>query len=331
MGAEEHFLRKEALIMESKRTYYHLSGFLFSVLALVFLPWGCDKKESEKKEDSKVEAEAAEKKREEMRKKVEADTKTREDSRTGITWVEIKGGNFQMGSETGLENEKPVRKVNINTVWMAKTQVTVAQYKKCVEAKKCSAPLTGPGQLNWDQSGRDDHPVNGVNWDQARDYCRWAGGRLPSEAEWEYVAKSRGKPFEYPWGKKEPTCDLAVMDDDGEGCGKGTTWPVCSKPKGNTEQGLCDMAGNVWEWVEDDYHGSYDCDENPKARFCEKGGKLPSDGSAWVDSPRGRYRLLRGGGFNNGIASMLRVESRNVVDPTLRSDYAGFRCAMDAQ
>ena len=116
--------------------------------------------------------------------------------------------------------------------------------------------------------------MNCLDWQQAVDFCAWAGGRLPSEAEWEYAARSGGpsSSYKYPWGNDAATCTYAVMDDGGYGCGTGRTWSVCSKPAGNTSQGLCDMSGNVWEWVEDWYHGDYT--------------GAPTDGSAWVSPTR---------------------------------------------
>jgi formylglycine-generating enzyme required for sulfatase activity len=102
------------------------------------------------------------------------------------------------------------------------------------------------------------------------------------------------------------------MDDGGNGCGTGRTWSVCSKTAGNTVQGLCDMAGNVWEWVEDDYHFDYT--------------GAPTDGSAWVDSPRDSLRVFRGGCFGN-VAGALRAASRLGVDPSVTNVYLGFRCA----
>ena len=85
---------------------------------------------------------------------------------------------------------------------------------------------------------------------------------MPSESEWEYAARSGGQDIDYPWGNEEATCDYAVMDDDthSSGCDTGRTWAVCGRSvDGDTDQGLCDMSGNVWEWVQDWYHGCYDC------------------------------------------------------------------------
>jgi iron(II)-dependent oxidoreductase len=196
---------------------------------------------------------------------------------------------------------------------MTKTQVTVEQYKACVDAGVCTAPDTGD-YCNWGQSDRGKHPINCVDWHQAQAYAKWAGGRLPTEAEWEYAARSGGRDWKYPWGNENATCERAVMYDGDLGCGRESTWPVCSKPRGNTTHGLCDMAGNVWEWVQDWYHDSY------------KGA--PTDGSAW-EKPTGSSRVDRGGSWGNGAGSV-RAAIRNHASPGYRHDTLGFRLARDS-
>jgi formylglycine-generating enzyme required for sulfatase activity len=231
-------------------------------------------------------------------------------------WVTISGGTFQMGSTSGQSNETPVHQVTVPAFQMTETEVTVAQYEVCVnEGGACSAPGTDI-YCNWNDTGYEDHPVNCVDWQQAVDFCTWAGGRLPSEAEWEYAARSTGpsSSYEYPWGNATATCSYAVMEGGGYGCGTGRTWAVCSKPAGNTVQGLCDMAGNVYEWVQDWYHGDYT--------------GAPTDGSAWL-IPTGSERVMRGGSLYN-VALHVRAANRYHDDPSYQNYYLGFRCARDA-
>ncbi len=246
----------------------------------------------------------------------------------GVEWVRIPGGSFNMGSEDedSWDSEQPVHRVTVPTFEMAKTQVTVEQYKACVDAGACTAPDTGD-YCNWGQSDRGKHPINCVNWHQAQAYAKWAGGRLPTEAEWEYAARSGGRDWKYPWGDENATCERAVMYDGGFGCGRESTWPVCSKPRGNTTQGLCDMAGNVWEWVQDWFHYSYQ--------------GAPTDGSAW-EKPTGPVVLFRGGSWYlgarwvraaerggnwNRISRYVGEDSRAPPQPGYRSADVGFRLA----
>ena len=231
----------------------------------------------------------------------------------GISMVHFSQGQFIMGCENEEGDEKPVHTVTVPTFWMSKSEVTVGQYKACVNAGVCSAPDTGE-HCNWGNSGREGHPVNCVDWHQARAFARWAGGRLPTEAEWEYAARSGGKVRKYPWVGEPATCSHAVMDDGGNGCGQGrTTWPVCSKPSGNTEQGLCDMAGNVWEWVEDVYTDSY--------------SSAPTDGTARTTG--GALRVRRGGSWFN-TAGRLRVANRGRDSPGVRGSDLGFRLTVQS-
>lgn len=227
-----------------------------------------------------------------------------------VDWVRIVGGHFGMGAN-GLEaypDERPVHDVMVRTFEIARSEVTVGQYKKCVRAGACTEPATDQ-QCNWGESGRDDHPVNCVDFDQASAYAKWVGGRLPTEAEWEFAARG-GASQKWPWGDKPATCKEAVISDGGDGCGKARTWPVCSKKDGNTPSGLCDMSGNVIEWVQDNYHDSYE--------------KAPSDGSAWLGKEA--HRMSRGGSWYSE-SRLTRATVRFHYDPRRRLSTVGFRVA----
>ena len=241
--------------------------------------------------------------------------------KAGLVWVRISGGSFRMGSTEGSSSEKPVHGVQVSSFSLLKSEVTVAQYGVCVKVGACSQPDTSSSYCNWGKAGRGRHPLNCVDWKQARKFCGWAGGRLPSEAEWEYAARSGGKARKYPWGNEAATCSRAVMDDgktkgsagtETGGCGEDRTWPVCSKPSGNSAQGLCDLAGNVWEWVEDCWHTSYT--------------GAPSSGEAWTSNCSDAYRVIRGGCWGN-VAGYLRAAYRLRFTPGDRYRSLGFRCA----
>jgi cysteine-rich repeat protein len=231
----------------------------------------------------------------------------------GMTWISIPAGSFDMGSTSGDSDEQPVHSVDVPAFQMTETEVTIEQYGQCVAQGPCSEPDMGDVDCNWLEPGRESHPVNCVTWSQADDFCSWAGGRLPTEAEWEYAATSAGQNITYPWGNTLADCTYAVMEEPVDGCGTGHTWEVCSKTPGNTDQGLCDMAGNVWEWVQDSYHTSY--------------LGAPDDGSAW-ESPTIDERVYRGGDFGN-TATYLRSASRHSSLPQVDSSDVGFRCARE--
>jgi formylglycine-generating enzyme required for sulfatase activity len=244
------------------------------------------------------------------------------DPKTGLTWVKIQSGTFLMGSRKGSKNERPVHRVHVPTFWMSQTEITVAQYRKCVVSGSCHVPnnikdnpMYASG-CNYGVKNRDDNPVNCVLWKWARQYARWVGGRLPSESEWEYAARSRGKRKKYPWGSMEPTIEYAVMSHigkvpDSAKCDE--TCPVCSRSaKGNTEQGLCDMAGNVDEYVEDRYHPSY--------------VGAPNDGSAWVKGSKST-RVTRGGSGSSAPKD-LRTTSRAPASKGVCTPGMGFRVAV---
>lgn len=166
------------------------------------------------------------------------------------------------------DDNHPPHEVALDAFWLDRTEVTQAAYEKCVQQGGCT-PVNKRPRLDFtygelkdprNEPGWEAHPVTGVTWQQADRYCGWADKRLPTEAEWERAARgTEGRRF--PWGSAWPTCDLAViwegdisLDQSQMGCSRQSTWPVCSKPAGNTPEGLCDMHGNVNEWVADRYH-----------------------------------------------------------------------------
>ncbi len=240
----------------------------------------------------------------------------------GQQWAPILGGSFVMGTSGGEDSEQPPHKVTVASFRMGEEEVTVRQYLKCVKAAECRPPeWAEPGSRYNLNTGKEkryrgftagDQPIVGVSWSDARRFCRWAGGRLPTEAEWEYAARSGGKPWKYPWGNSGATCKRAVMTLMAQGCEQKRTLPGCSRIAGNTAHGLCDMAGNVWEWVEDCWHGNY--------------SGAPADGSAWTKNCDATRRVYRGGSWRNndkGLRTARRRRGRN----TMRSNYLGIRCA----
>ncbi len=232
-----------------------------------------------------------------------------------IEMILIQAGSFNMGSNSS-SNEQPIHNVQIRSnFYVSKTEVTVGQYRDCVRAGQCTAPddTANSTDCNWTSSvgSKETHPVNCVDWNQARAYARWIGGDLLTESQWEYVATAQGQIITYPWGNVEPICDIANYTYS---CHEGTT-PVCSKTGGNTTQGVCDMGGNVWEWVLDEYHSSY--------------GGAPSDDIGWCsdrgcDSNTSVHRVNRGGSWSDD-ASSLRSAVRSDYSPNLRNPYVGFR------
>ena len=261
----------------------------------------------------------------------------------GVKWGLIPSGTFWMGCNPVLDKscsnadgnaENAQHEVEVTEpYWLGIFEVTVAQYKACVDASKCTKPAHSSDSFaNWAKAGREQHPVNFVHRSQASTYCQWVGGYLPTEAQWELAARGRcgenggisgcaGKMRVYPWGNETATCAYAVMNDKAttgsasgtNGCGEDRTWAVGSKPKGAGPYGTQDMAGNVWEWVADWYAYPY-----PSAKISQaQGGTGPSGGSLGV---------VRGGGFY-WPASNMRAGRRGGYTPSKTDSSFGFRCA----
>jgi formylglycine-generating enzyme required for sulfatase activity len=244
-------------------------------------------------------------------------------------WIWIPPGAFPLGGpddEPGHDPaEGPMHGVTFaKGYFISKYEIVVEQYEACIAANpgKCTPAST----VDWDGNGwgtntsannRSHHPQNGLTWQQARDFCGWVapGGRLPSEAQWEYAAKGPVH-RKYPWGDSPlPTCTnkTATFNEAGEeagyGCGLGGTSEAGSKTAGTSWCGALDMAGNLWEWCEDWWHPTYE--------------GAPWDGSAWVDD--GTWRVVRGGSFDTS-AFHLRTSWRPYHTPTHRFANDGARC-----
>ncbi len=230
-------------------------------------------------------------------------TKTRQ--KDGMEMVYVPEGSFEMGSTKGYDDEKPVRQVYLDAYWIDKYEVTNGQYKQCVAAGACTLPGASGSNTRssyYDNTSYANYPVITVDWYQAQEYCQWAGGDLPTEAQWEKAARgTNGR--EFPWGNDVPNSSLANFNGN-----QGDTVEVGSYPQGVSHYGALDMAGNVWEWVRDWYEG-YDANEtnNPTG---------PSSGT---------YRVLHGGSWNNDTWS-IRAANRGSYYPMNWDDFIGFRC-----
>jgi len=192
-----------------------------------------------------------------------------------VEMVVVPAGEFIMGSDgpEAYEDEKPASKIFVPAFSIDKFEVTNARYRRCVEAGACTRPV---GQA-YDDPTKADHPVTVVSWKQAVAYCRWAGKRLPTEAEWEKAARGTdGR--RYPWGDRF----------DGEranaGYTNGTT-AVGSYPQGASPYGAMDMAGNVWEWTASLYR-PYPYDPSEGREDLEARGARVNRGGSWYAGPK---------------------------------------------
>jgi serine/threonine-protein kinase len=258
-------------------------------------------------------------------------TRTREAD--GMTMVYVPEGRFEMGSTDAeidavlrqcreslgqgecdrgwYEDEYPSHSVSLDNFWIDRTEVTNIQYAVCVADGDCEPPSSDGSYTRESYYGNPayaDYPVLYVSWNDANAYCRWAGGRLPTEAEWEYAARGP-EGFAYPWGDSAPNETLLNY-----AANEGDTTEVGSYPAGASWVGTLDMAGNVWEWVVDWYDEGYYAIspvENPM-------GPEPTN-----------RKVLRGGGWSYD-ALYVRAMERYWTDPGDSSTNIGFRCVATA-
>ena len=244
-------------------------------------------------------------------------------------------------------DEKPVRSSYLDAYYIDRYEVTNDQFEVFVEATDyvTDAETITKGRrwgadgwvstedLTWREpmflgdeiDGRGDHPVVQVSWNDAVAYCAWAGKRLPTDAEWEKAARGQ-RGFDFPWGHEfdgsmvnfcDTNCsDLPQHKDDSADDGYTRTAPVGSYPGGMSPYGAYDMAGNVWEWVQDaydPYYYHYAPEFNPA-------GPILSDVT---------HRIVRGGSFTSEVG-YVRTTSKSYDPPATAYFGVGFRCARDA-
>ncbi len=233
--------------------------------------------------------------------------------------VYIPAGVFIMGTNTGRADEGPAHTVYLPAFYIDRYEVTTAAYARFLNARgglancegfRCAevrpdvpqSPLESSGYGIRPVPGYERHPVTWVSWYGARAFCRFYGKRLPTEAEWEKAARGTdGRVF--PWGNVYRSRRANVGQ-----VWNGTT-PVGAFPLGLSPYGALDMAGNVWEWVADDYR--------------------PYPGSTYRSPFFGKYKVVRGGSWNHPVADA-RTTVRDIAHPARRLGVVGFRCARTA-
>ncbi len=218
------------------------------------------------------------------------------------TMVRLPGGSFQMGCSPGDgqcdDVELPAHPVTLHSFWIDVTEVTNEQYAPCVQARACT-PAHHAGDVRWNGATQ---PVLWVDWNQAAAYCRWSGGRLPTEAEWEYAARAGTTGPRY--GDLDATAWYAANSGD-------VTHPVARKQP--NPWGLYDMLGNAWEWTADWYDERY---------------YKSSPASNPPGPPSGSARVFRGGGWD-ALPGGVRASFRGYYGPGSWALGAGFRCVRD--
>jgi formylglycine-generating enzyme required for sulfatase activity len=217
----------------------------------------------------------------------------------------------------GRVDEYPQHAVTVAGFCMQKSEVTVADYAACASTNACPpTPTTArvgefltPEQqaaqdalCNGSRSDRANHPMNCINADQAAAYCRFAGGRLPSEEEWEFAARGTEGRL-YPWGKDAPTTQVCWKGAPGGATTWSGTCPVAQFTAGDTPLGIHDLAGDVWEWT-----------TSPHCPY--------SDRSRCLDN----VRSVRGGGWEDSDPGTMRAAGRSRVGSGVRRVDVGFRC-----
>jgi formylglycine-generating enzyme required for sulfatase activity len=221
----------------------------------------------------------------------------------GTVLVAVPAGLFTMG---GGKTDNPAHPVNLSDFWIYRTKVTNFQYAYCVEMGGCTSPSKTENPVYGDYLHAND-PVVGVDHSQATDYCEFVHARLPTEAEWEKMARGTDARI-YPWGEAEPSCDWLNY----ETC-KGGTTPVNTYPQGQSPYHAFDAEGNTFEWVADWYKADYYA-------------SAPPDDPQGPD--KGQARSVRSSAFNSG-ANQTQTFNRFYSRPADQRANLGFRCVVE--
>jgi formylglycine-generating enzyme required for sulfatase activity len=234
-------------------------------------------------------------------------------SKDGMMQMYVPAGDFLMGSDKAKDlqayaNEMPQHTVYLDAYWIDRTEVNNGQYRRCVTLGACGAPGNMGSTIRSSyflDTRFAYYPVIYVNWTQAKAYCTWAGRRLPSEAEWEKAARGTDG-LTYPWGNETPNQNLLNFNQN-----LSDTTKVGNYPSGASPYGALDMAGNVWEWVNDWYADNF-YQESPAHNPTGPGPKY--------------LHVTRGGSwyYSNSLA---RSAYRNGIAPNTSNGDTGFRCA----
>lgn len=233
-----------------------------------------------------------------------------------LRWVRVPAGSFQMGcvpaDDACDEHERPRHRVALSRSFdLMATEITVAQYEAFVAASDRELPRSP------DFEQAENHPVVYLSWDDAAAFCKWAGGRLPTEAEWEYAARGGKDGLVYWWGEEvSHEWSNYGADECCEGLAEGRDQWVNTAPVGSFPAngfGLYDMAGNVWEWVADWFDPGF----YSQSPLTDPAG------------PAGGFgRVARGGSWLN-FPQVVRTSLRLVFAPSGHTSNIGGRCARD--
>ena len=241
-----------------------------------------------------------------------------------VEWILVPGGEFEMGAEGAPAgpDEAPKHKITLSAFYIGKHEVTNHQYQAFVKATGHRPPdhPDNPKYSLWRGNvlldGIGELPVVNVSWDDAVAYCKWAGGRLPTEAEWEKAARGTDGRT-YPWGNDPVTGNRTNYGIEGVTFWEGPS-TLAKKDQyefGKSPYGAYEMAGNVWEWVQDWY---------------EEGYYKNSPATNPTGPTEGKERVIRGGSWRDN-PDTVRSANRNKHAPDVRRTYIGIRCAKDGK